>query len=181
MMTNRFDWQSQLATVYASFPEAQRRPVIGITGNYGEQTCKLADGYYRSVQQAGGVPVIIPPLADTDSIINTLEHIDGLLLSGGADYNPLYAGEEPIPALHGINSERDLPELLITRLAFNRQLPILGICRGIQTLVVALGGKVVQDIESEKGIVKNLLPQLKNPKKHSGGSKFFTFHYTLFT
>ena len=143
---NHFDWQSQLASVYASFPEAQRRPVIGITGNYGEQTCKLADGYYRSVQKAGGVPVIIPPLNDTDSIINTLEHIDGLLLSGGADYNPLYAGEEPQPALHGINSERDLPELLITRLAYNRQIPILGICRGIQTLAMALGGTVRQDI-----------------------------------
>ena len=143
---NHFDWQSQLASVYASFPEAQRRPVIGITGNYDEQTCKLADGYYRSVQQAGGVPVIIPPLNDTDSIINTLEHIDGLLLSGGADYNPLYAGEEPLPSLHGINSERDLPELLITRLAYNRQIPILGICRGIQTLAMALGGTVRQDI-----------------------------------
>ena len=143
---NHFDWQSQLASVYASFPEAQRRPVIGITGNYDEQTCKLADGYYRSVQQVGGVPVIIPPLNDTDSIINTLEHIDGLLLSGGADYNPLYAGEEPLPSLHGINSERDLPELLITRLAYNRQIPILGICRGIQTLAMALGGTVRQDI-----------------------------------
>ncbi len=145
-MVKRFDWQSQLATIYASFPEAQRRPIIGITGNYDEHTCKLADGYYRSVQKAGGVPVIIPPLSDTDSIINTLEHIDGLLLSGGADYNPLYANEEPIPALHGINSERDLPELLITRLAYNRQIPILGICRGIQTLAMALGGKVLQDI-----------------------------------
>ena len=145
-MVTRFDWQSQLATIYASFPEAQHRPIIGITGNYDEHTCKLADGYYRSVQKAGGVPVIIPPLSDTDSIINTLEHIDGLLLSGGADYNPLYANEEPIPALHGINSERDLPELLITRLAYNRQIPILGICRGIQTLAMALGGKVLQDI-----------------------------------
>ena len=145
-MANRFDWQSQLATVYASFPEALRRPVIGITGNYGENTCKLAEGYYRSVQKAGGVPVIIPPLADTDSIINTLEHIDGLILSGGADYNPLYANEEPIPALSGINSERDLPEILMTRLAYNRQIPILGICRGIQTLAMALGGKVRQDI-----------------------------------
>jgi microsomal dipeptidase-like Zn-dependent dipeptidase/anthranilate/para-aminobenzoate synthase component II len=145
-MAKRFDWQSQLATIYASFPEAQHRPIIGITGNYDEHTCKLADGYYRSVQKAGGVPVIIPPLSDTDSIINTLEHIDGLLLSGGADYNPLYANEEPIPALHGINSERDLPELLITRLAYNRQIPILGICRGIQTLAMALDGKVLQDI-----------------------------------
>ena len=151
-MTNRFDWQSQLATAYASFPEAQRRPIIGITGNYGEQNCKLAEAYYKSVQQAGGVPVIIPPLADTDSIVNTLEHLDGLLLSGGADYNPLYAGEEPQPWLHGINSERDLPELLITRLAYNRQLPMLGICRGIQTLAMALGGKVRQDISNTQTV-----------------------------
>lgn len=145
-MAKRFDWQSCLTTAYTSFPEAKRKPVIGITGNYGEQNCKLGEGYYKSVQRAGGVPVIIPPLADTDSIINTLEHIDGLLLSGGADYNPLYAGEEPDTRLGGINSERDLPELLITQLAYNRQMPMLGICRGIQTLAMALGGKVAQDI-----------------------------------
>ena len=145
-MADRFDWQSQLSRVYATFPEAKRQPVIGITGNYGELTCKLGEGYYKSIQKAGGVPVIIPPLSDTDSIINTLEHIDGLLLSGGADYNPLYTGEEPSPKLGGINSERDLPELLITQLAYHRQIPILGICRGIQTLAMALGGKVRQDI-----------------------------------
>ena len=141
-MSNRFDWQSQLAKAYTTFPEAQQKPVIGITGNYGELTCKIGEGYYKSVWKAGGVPVIIPPLSDTDSIINTLEHIDGLLLSGGADFNPLYAGEEPDKRLSGINSERDLPELLITQLAYNRQIPILGICRGIQTLALALGGKV---------------------------------------
>ena len=145
-MADRFDWQSQLSRAYATFPEAKRQPVIGITGNYGELTCKLGEGYYKSIQKAGGVPVIIPPLSDTDSIINTLEHIDGLLLSGGADYNPLYTGEEPSPKLGGINSERDLPELLITQLAYHRQIPILGICRGIQTLAMALGGKVRQDI-----------------------------------
>lgn len=145
-MNHRFDWQSQLATAYASFPEAPRKPIIGLTGNFDGQTCKLKDGYYKSVLQAGGVPVIIPPLADTDAIINTLEHIDGLLLTGGGDYNPLYAGEEPSPKLGGVNAERDLPELLITQLAYNRQIPMLGICRGIQTLAMALGGKVMQDI-----------------------------------
>ena len=153
-MADRFNWQSHLAKAYGAFPEAGRQPVIGITGNYGEQTCKLAEGYYKSVLRAGGVPVIIPPLSDTDAIINTLEHIDGLLLSGGADYNPLYAGEEPSPRLGGINSERDLPELLITQLAYNRQIPMLGICRGIQTLAMALDGKVAQDIGSEKFRVK---------------------------
>ena len=152
MATNLFDWQSQLAaSAYAAFPEAQRKPVIGITGNYGELTCKLAEGYYKSVVRAGGVPVIIPPLSDTDIIINTLEHLDGLILSGGADYDPHYAGEEPSPLLGTINAERDLPELFITQLAYNRQLPILGICRGIQTLAMALGGHVRQDISDIQG------------------------------
>ena len=147
---DRFDWQSRLGKdAYAHFPEAQQRPVIGISGNYDEQTCKLAEGYYKSVLRAGGVPVVIPPLADTDSIINTLERIDALLLSGGADYNPLYADEEPCQRLGGVNAERDLPELLLTRLAYNRQLPVLGICRGIQTLAMALEGKVAQDIPTK--------------------------------
>lgn len=144
---NRYDWQSQLAEkVYATFPESSPRPVIGITGNYGDLTCKLAEGYYKSVLKAGGIPIIIPPLANTDAIINTLEIIDGLILSGGGDYDPRYANEEPDPKLGEINEERDLPELFITRLAYNRQIPILGICRGIQTLAMALGGKVKQDI-----------------------------------
>ena len=144
---NRYDWQSQLAEkVYATFPESSPRPVIGITGNYGDLTCKLAEGYYKSVLKAGGIPIIIPPLADTDAIINTLDIIDGLILSGGGDYDPRYANEEPDPKLGETNEERDLPELFITRLAYNRQIPILGICRGIQTLAMALGGKVKQDI-----------------------------------
>ena len=144
---NRYDWQSQLAEkVYATFPESSPRPVIGITGNYGDLTCKLAEGYYKSVLKAGGIPIIIPPLADTDAIINTLDIIDGLILSGGGDYDPRYANEELDSKLGEINEERDLPELFITRLAYNRQIPILGICRGIQTLAMALGGKVKQDI-----------------------------------
>ena len=150
-MTKHFNWQAQLAaTAYASFPEAKDRPVIGITSNYGELTAKLAEGYYKSVWRAGGIPVIIPPISDTQVIINTLQHIDGLLLSGGADYDPQYAGEEPSPKLGEINAERDLPELLITQLAYNRQIPILGICRGIQTLAMALGGHVAQDLSEVK-------------------------------
>ena len=141
-----FDLNTYLADVYSRYPEAERRPVIGITGNYEALTCKLGQGYYQSVIAAGGIPVIIPPSADTNVVAGTLEHIDGLILSGGGDINPLWGGEEPIPQLHAINQERDLPELLITRLAYNRQIPMLGICRGIQTLAVALGGKVAQDI-----------------------------------
>ena len=153
-MNNGFDLQQHLDAVYARFPEADRQPVIGITGNYEDLTCKLGQGYYQSVVAAGGVPLIIPPVADTDTIVNTLSRIDGLILSGGGDFNPLWTGEEPLTKLGGINKERDLPELLITRLAYNRQIPMLGICRGIQTLAIALGGEVAQDI-SDKATVKH--------------------------
>ena len=145
---NPFEVTTYLRDAFAHFPEAAYRPVIGITGNFEDDQQRLGRGYYDSVVAAGGVPLVIPPVADTDVIINTLSRIDGLLLSGGGDFNPLWTGEEPSPLLHGINRERDLPELLITRLAYNRQIPILGICRGIQTLAVALGGKVAQDISA---------------------------------
>ena len=151
-MARQFDLQGQLEGIYARFPEAAPMPVIGITGNYEDLTCKLGRGYYDSVVAAGGVPVIIPPEADRHVIINTLERIDGLILSGGGDFNPLWAGEEPSPLLHGINKERDNAELLITRLAYNRQIPMLGICRGIQTLAMALGGKVAQDLSEVRDI-----------------------------
>ena len=150
-MKKQFDLQGQLEGIYAHFPEATPMPVIGITGNYEDLTCKLGRGYYDSVVEAGGVPVIIPPEADRHVIINTLGRIDGLILSGGGDFNPLWAGEEPSPLLHGINAERDNAELLMAQLAYNRQIPILGICRGIQTLALALGGKVAQDISEVRG------------------------------
>jgi len=146
---NRFDLSEQFSTVYShDFAAKGHRPVIGVTGNYGETTCKLGEGYYKQIVRAGGTPLIIPPVADEETILATLNRIDALLLSGGADINPLYCGEDPVSNLGGINAERDLPELLITRLAANRQMPILGICRGIQTLVVALGGKVEQHIDT---------------------------------
>ena len=81
-MARQFDLQGQLEGIYARFPEAAPMPVIGITGNYEDLTCKLGRGYYDSVVAAGGVPVIIPPEADRHVIINTLERIDGLILSG---------------------------------------------------------------------------------------------------
>lgn len=141
-----FDIQSSLDDIYARYPEATRQPVIGLTGNFADGDARLCEQYYMSVVRAGGTPVIIPPVADKDVIINTLAKIDGLVLTGGGDINPLWAGEEPSPRLHGINHMRDKAELLTVRLAYNRQIPMLGICRGIQTLVTALDGEVDQDI-----------------------------------
>ena len=69
----QFDWKAHLSdTFHSSFTLSGRRPVIGITGNYGEQTCKLAETYYKQVVKAGGTPLIIPPLSDKESVVNTL-------------------------------------------------------------------------------------------------------------
>lgn len=141
-----FNLSSHLDNIYATFPEADHRPMIGLTGNCADIDVTIRNYYHKHIVAAGGVPVIIPPVADKDVIINTLERLDAIILTGGADYNPLWAGEEPSAKLHHINAQRDLPELLITRLAYNRNIPMLGICRGIQTLAMALDGKVIQDI-----------------------------------
>ena len=161
------DWKGRLDEVYGGFPEAKSQPVIGITANYDDGKGMLAEGYYKKVVAAGGVPLIIPPLDNADAIINTLDRIDGLILSGGGDYNPLLCGEEPSPRLHSINGERDIPELLITRLAYNRQIPMLGICRGIQTLAMALGGTVRQDIADTEGLIKHSQDAHRSVPTHS--------------
>ena len=147
-MTNRFQLGTYLDEIYSTFPEAEHRPMIGITANYADGDATIRSVYYRQIVKAGGTPVIIPPISDRHALINTLDRIDGLVLTGGADYNPLWSGEEPLQALHHINRERDLPELLLTRLAYNRQIPMLGTCRGMQTLALALGGRLTQDIKT---------------------------------
>lgn len=141
-----FSLSSHLDAFYAEFPEGHKQPVIGLTSNYNDSNEMLAKAYYEQVIRAGATPLLIPPTTDRNVIVGVLDHIDGLLLTGGADVNPLWVGEEPSPRLHNINARRDLSELLLTCLAANRQIPILGICRGIQVLAMALDGTVQQDI-----------------------------------
>ncbi len=148
-MVDSFDWKAVYGTLNSTPPERQARPVIGITGNYSDQTCTLAEGYYRSVLLSGGVPVVIPPYKETDMLADQLDSLDGIIFSGGGDINPLFTGEEPLPALHSINAKRDRQELLMARMAYDRQIPMLGICRGIQIIAAALGGELYQDIYTQ--------------------------------
>ena len=151
MSIKRFDWLGQYNQLNATFPGYTRKPIIGITGNHNaaDGVCCINEPYYQSVLAAGGTPVIIPPYEDTDAIISTLERVDGIVLSGGADMNPLFVGEQPVKELHGINAKRDLCELLTIKLALDRQIPILGICRGIQMLTCVMGGSIYQDIHTQ--------------------------------
>ncbi len=143
------NWQDIYKDLNSTFSTKEARPVIGITGNYNQETCTLAEGYYQSVLKAGGIPFIIPPFYETDRLGELLDRLDGIIFSGGGDINPLLLGEEPVKELHSITPERDLQELLLARLAYDRQIPMLGICKGIQIINAALGGTNYQDIHTQ--------------------------------
>lgn len=162
---NKFNLQQHLDETYTSAPSHAYRPIIGITTNHEGIDTTLREVYYKQIVRAGGTPVLIPPVADNDILLTTLDTLDAIVLSGGGDFNPLWAGEEPVPQLHNINNERDLPELLLTRYAFDRQLPMLGICRGIQTLAMALGGHVEQDIKPT--LIKHSQTSHQSTQTHS--------------
>lgn len=144
-----FDFQNDFDNLHNRLPSQKQHPIIGITANVNDGNLSLLSGYYRSILKAGGIPMIIPPSENMDIISNMIDSIDGLLLSGGADINPLFMGEDPIKELQNINPYRDRQELIIVKMAANRQIPILGICRGAQVMNVALGGTLYQDIYSQ--------------------------------
>ena len=152
MLADKFDVKAEFAALHSRYPLCESRPVIGITANFSDGKATLADAYYRSVLEAGGVPLLIPPYPEREPLIETLSHIDALLLTGGADIDPRYMGEEPdYSLLHNINTARDEQELLLAQLANARSLPILGICRGVQAVAAAFGGSVHQDIYAALG------------------------------
>ena len=125
-----------------------KAPLIGISGNFRDGDCTLAQAYYMSVLEAGCTPVVIPSYDDEKALTSLLDSLDGIVLSGGADIDPEFLREEPLDYV-SISPRRDMQELLLVRLAVNRQIPVLGICRGIQVLAAALGGKLYQDIKSQ--------------------------------
>lgn len=188
------DFRTHYDIVTDHYPNHPVRPLIGITGNYGDNGLELAEGYYRSIEQAGGIPIAIPATENKASILGLLDRLDGLLLSGGGDINPLCLNEEPIAQLRTVCPQRDVSELLITRLAYDRQIPILGICRGTQVLAAALGGKIHQDLQAclpDTELIKHSQDMPRHAVSHSVeaepgslvasllGEKFFvnSFHH----
>jgi putative glutamine amidotransferase len=129
-------------------------PRIGVSGvvrgwDAGDRTGVNA-AYLRSVLAAGGVPLVLSPLLGASFAARALEGVDGLVLTGGEDLDPSWYGAAPSPFLDPPSRERDLFELALFACARQRGLPILGICRGIQLINVALGGTLYQDLPSER-------------------------------
>jgi putative glutamine amidotransferase len=138
------------------------RPLIGVTMRLyePENSFYLRRFYAEAVEAAGGAPVYIPLIPRRESLAALADRLDGLLLSGSnSDCDPARYGEEPHPKLGDVTPERDETDLALLELAEARAMPVLAICFGLQSLNVARGGSLIQDIES----------QIANPIKHEQG------------
>jgi putative glutamine amidotransferase len=129
-------------------------PRIGVSGVVrswdGAERTGVNSAYVRSLVTAGGVPLVLPPLLGPSLAARALDGIDGLLLTGGEDLDPAWYGADPSPHLTPPSQERDAFELALFTGARERRLPILGVCRGIQLINVALGGTLYQDLPTER-------------------------------
>lgn len=127
-------------------------PIIGITCAHSVETSGrfyVNEAYVRSIEVAGAVPLLIPAMRTPENVISLLERVGGVLLPGGIDVDPMYFGEEPISALGNIDPDWDELELTVARTALEWDMPILGICRGIQLINIAAGGTIYQDIPTQ--------------------------------
>ena len=150
--------------------QLKKEPVlIGISANHKDGLNCVADTYICSIIKVGGAPVIIPSTSDLRVLTHIVNQLDGLLMSGGGDINPLFLHEEPLPGLQDVDTWRDQSELLLLRLAANRQLPIMGICRGHQLVNIAFGGSLYQDIYSqcEQKLLKHSQKMPREEVSHS--------------
>lgn len=178
-------------------------PVIGISASMlvteegaclGSEQAYVNKHYIKALTAVGAAPLLLPIIENNDSLIRVqLQKVDGLLLSGGYDVNPLLYGEEPLPELEYILPERDEYEIKLIQLALEMNKPILGICRGMQILNVACGGTLYQDLtqfslkhlkhqqKSKTDTASHTVEFLENTKLRSimdvDATKINTFHH----
>lgn len=137
------------------------KPVIGITtyltratfGSWEEESALVPADYVRAIDRAGGRALLVPP--SEEAIEETLDALDGVIFSGGADLDPELYGQEAHPETKGVQGERDRAELALLQAALARDMPVLAVCRGSQVLNVALGGDLVQHLPEVVGDEKH--------------------------
>lgn len=127
------------------------RPLIGITTDLEDKSNLIESAYSKAVEFYGGAPVLIPTVAGasgSDFLLNIVRAIDGLLIPGSRDMDPKFYGESPHPAVKPMSVERTKTEFVVLSLALEKDLPVLGICGGMQFLNVFHEGSIHQDIKA---------------------------------
>jgi len=129
-----------------------KKPMIGVIPLYDELRTSywMLPGYMKGIEEAGGIPVMLPLTTDTEVILKLAETFDGFLFTGGQDVDPKWYGEEKSDLCGAACAERDKLEMELFRHVVEMDKPAFGICRGVQLMNVALGGSLYQDIPSEK-------------------------------
>lgn len=150
----------------------KRIPIVGITAGIEENgKIMVAADYAQAVALAGALPIILAPAQHRDEVWYQVQAIDGLVLSGGGDISPLLYGQEPECGIEKVDTMRDEWEIALCRQSVQEKRAVLGICRGMQVLNVALGGDVYADIGRRADILSH--------RQTSGhGTVWHTVHYT---
>ena len=151
---NKSLYSPALTEVYARIdavqsPKVANKPLIGISLGYNPKKNSVNTVYVQSVLKNGGVPYLVPVTDDVETLRQIVSQLDGLVMTGGEDIDPKYYGEENHSQLGEVNVERDSYDLTLVKLAIEHNIPILGICRGLQLINVAMGGTLYQDLPSQ--------------------------------
>ena len=125
------------------------RPLIGVSCGCSKGTSVVKNNYSEAISKAGGVPILIPVTSDSLALRGVLRRLDGIIMSGGEDIAPAYYGEEPHERLGVVNDSRDTYDIMVARMAHDMNIPMLGICRGVQLINVVFGGTLYQDIPTQ--------------------------------
>lgn len=141
--------------VYRSLQKPLVAPVIGIT-TYG---CQETGNFYspatyaKSIERCGGIPILLPPINNVCKFqpATLLDRLDGIIFAGGGDIDPVHYDGDGHPTIYNIDPDRDAAEIALAEYALNSPIPILGICRGLEILMVASGGKLIPHLPDEFG------------------------------
>ena len=145
----------KLEQLYTQTDDAQRpavgeKPLIGISLGYSDKKNSVNNTYINSILKNGGVPYLIPVTDDVEVLRQIVAQLDGIVFTGGEDFAPAYYGKEEHEKLGEVNVTRDTYDLTLLKLATDRNIPTLGICRGLQLINVGMGGTLYQDLPAEK-------------------------------
>ena len=149
-----------------------KKPVIGIASIFltekdGIIRSYVNDDYIEAVELAGGIPIILPVVNEKENIESQIELCDGIILPGGQDVNPLFYHEEPHMKLSYVCSKVDEYQTKLAQMSLESDLPVLGICRGLQLLNVVCGGTLYQDLsEISSGTIKHVQDSVRHEYSH---------------